>query len=37
LYQVNVQIPNTVASGDAVPVVLSIGGINSNTATIAVQ
>ncbi|HEV2687683.1 MAG TPA: hypothetical protein VGV35_03990, partial [Bryobacteraceae bacterium] len=37
LYQVNVQIPDTTPTGDAVPVVLSIGGIKSNTATIAVQ
>ena len=37
LYQVNVQIPDTSPSGNAVPVVLTIGGVNSNTATIAVQ
>lgn len=36
LYQVNVQVPASVASGSAVPVVVSIGGVNSNTATIAV-
>jgi uncharacterized protein (TIGR03437 family) len=37
LYQVNLQIPDTSPSGNAVPVVLTIGGVNSNTATIAVQ
>ena len=37
LYQVNLQIPDTAPSGNAVPVVLTIGGVNSNTATIAVQ
>ena len=36
LYQVNVQIPNGV-SGDAVAVTLSIGGVGSNAATIAIQ
>jgi uncharacterized protein (TIGR03437 family) len=37
LYQVNFQIPATAPSGSAVGVVLSIGGVNSNTATIAIQ
>jgi uncharacterized protein (TIGR03437 family) len=37
LYQVNLQIPPTAPSGDAVPVVLTIGGVKSNTATIAIQ
>jgi len=37
LYQVNFQIPAKAASGNAVPLVLSIGGVSSNTATIAIQ
>ena len=37
LYQVNLQIPPNAPSGDAVPVVLTIGGVKSNTATIAIQ
>jgi uncharacterized protein (TIGR03437 family) len=37
LYQVNVQIPAGLAGGDAVPVILTIGGVPSNTATIAVE
>jgi uncharacterized protein (TIGR03437 family) len=37
LYQVNVQMPDGVTPGDAVAVVLTIGGVTSNTATIAVQ
>jgi uncharacterized protein (TIGR03437 family) len=37
LYQVNAQIPDGVASGSAVPVTISIGGVASNTVTIAVQ
>ncbi|MBI3693655.1 MAG: SBBP repeat-containing protein [Acidobacteria bacterium] len=37
LYQVNVQAPDIVPPGGAVPVSLSIGGFNSNTVTIAVQ
>ena len=37
LYQVNVQIPDSAPSGDAVPVTLSIGGVAANTVTIAVQ
>ena len=37
LYQVNVQVPPGVTPGNTVPVVLSIGGVQSNTVTIAVQ
>jgi uncharacterized protein (TIGR03437 family) len=37
LYQVNVQVPAGAPSGDAVPVILSIGGAIANTVTIAVQ
>jgi len=37
LYQVNVQVPTGTPTGDAIPVQLSIGGLASNTATIAVQ
>jgi len=37
LYQVNLQIPQTAPSGNAVPVVLKIGGVTSNTVTIAIQ
>jgi uncharacterized protein (TIGR03437 family) len=35
LYQVNVQVPN-VAGGDAVPLLLSIGGVNANAVTVAI-
>ena len=37
LYQVNVQLPTGVPSGNAVPVVVTTASLNSNTATIAVQ
>jgi len=37
LYQVNVLVPSGVIPGNAVPVALSIGGVVSNTVTIAVQ
>lgn len=37
LYQVNVQIPFTAASGPDVTISLTIGGISSNTATIAIE
>jgi len=37
LYQVNVQVPASVAPGGAVSVTISIGGAMSNTVTIAVQ
>jgi sugar lactone lactonase YvrE len=37
LYQVNVRVPAGSTAGGAVPVILSIGGVTSNTVTIAVQ
>jgi uncharacterized protein (TIGR03437 family) len=37
LYQVNVQVPANVAAGSAVPLTIAIGGVTSNTVTIAVQ
>jgi uncharacterized protein (TIGR03437 family) len=37
LYLVTVQVPAGTPSGDAVPILLSIGGFTSNTVTIAVQ
>jgi uncharacterized protein (TIGR03437 family) len=37
LYQVNFQIPLTAASGNSIAVSLTIGGVTSNTATIAIQ
>jgi uncharacterized protein (TIGR03437 family) len=37
LYQVNVQVPQGVAAGDSVPVVLSTGSTLSNTVTISVR
>jgi uncharacterized protein (TIGR03437 family) len=37
LYQVNIQIPAGAPSGSAVPMALSIGGVVSNTVTIAVE
>jgi uncharacterized protein (TIGR03437 family) len=37
LNQINVRLPLGVGSGNAVPVVLNMGGQSSNTATIAVQ
>jgi uncharacterized protein (TIGR03437 family) len=37
LYQVNVKVPDGIAPGDAVPLIVTIGGVPSNTATIAVQ
>jgi uncharacterized protein (TIGR03437 family) len=37
LNQINLRVPLGVSSGNAVPVVLNIGGQSSNTATIAVQ
>jgi uncharacterized protein (TIGR03437 family) len=37
LNQVNFRVPGGVSPGNAVPVVLSIGGQSSNPATIAVQ
>jgi uncharacterized protein (TIGR03437 family) len=37
LYQVNVEVPDGVPKGPAVPLTLTIGGAASNTVTIAVQ
>ncbi len=37
VYQVNAQVPAGITPGDIVPVVLTQGGFQSNTATIAVQ
>lgn len=37
LYQVNAQVPAGSATGSAVPVVISMGGVDSNTVTMAVQ
>ncbi len=37
LYQVNVQVPTGVTPGNAVQVILDVGGVASNTVTIAVQ
>ncbi len=37
LYVVDVQIPMTVQTGNAVPITLTIGGVTSNTVTVAVQ
>ena len=37
LYQVNVQVPDSAASGNNVQLILNIGGLPSNTVTIAVQ
>ena len=37
LNQINARVPAGVSPGNAVPVVLSIGGKSSNTATIAVE
>jgi uncharacterized protein (TIGR03437 family) len=37
LYQVNAQVPANAPTGDAVPVVLTIGAATSNAVTIAVQ
>jgi uncharacterized protein (TIGR03437 family) len=37
LYQVNVEVPPGAPAGSAVPVVLTIGGVTSNSVTIAVQ
>ena len=35
-YQVNAVVPSGSATGDTVPVAISIGGITSNTVTIAI-
>ena len=37
LYQVNAQVPAGVTPGSAVPVVISMGGVESNAVTIAVE
>jgi uncharacterized protein (TIGR03437 family) len=37
LYQVNAQVPSGTASGSSISVVIGIGGVQSNTVTIAVQ
>jgi uncharacterized protein (TIGR03437 family) len=37
LYQINVQVPSGAPTGPNVPIVLTIGGVPSNTATIAVD
>jgi uncharacterized protein (TIGR03437 family) len=37
LYQINIQIPDGAPLGNAVPVILYIGGVPSNTVTIAIQ
>ena len=37
LYQVNAQVPTSIAPGNAVPLVVSQNGLASNTVTIAVQ
>jgi uncharacterized protein (TIGR03437 family) len=37
LYQVNVLIPNAAPAGGSVNLVLTIGGVQSNTVTIAIQ
>ena len=37
LYQINAHVPANAPAGDVVPVVISIGGANSNAVTIAVQ
>jgi len=37
LYQVDVQVPQGVSPGDAVPLLITVGGTQSNTVTIAVS
>lgn len=37
LYQVNAQLPENTPTGDTVPLVLTIGGIDSNPVTLAIQ
>jgi uncharacterized protein (TIGR03437 family) len=37
LYVVDVQIPTTVQTGNAVPITLTIGNVMSNTVTVAIQ
>ncbi len=37
LYQVNVEVPQEVSPGPALPLILTINGVPSNTVTIAVE
>lgn len=37
VYQVNILIPANAPCGSAVPVVLNLGGVTSNTVKIAIQ
>jgi len=37
LYQVNVEVPANAPTGDAVPVVLTIGGVTANAVTVAIR
>jgi uncharacterized protein (TIGR03437 family) len=37
LYQVNVQVPASATSGNAVPLTITVGGVTSNTVTVALQ
>jgi len=37
VYQVNTLVPQGISPGDAIPVVISVGGVLSNTVTIAIQ
>ncbi len=37
VYQINVQIPDDASAGNAVSLALSVGGVKSNTVTIALQ
>ena len=37
LYQINIEVPADAPSGNAVPLVVSIGGVSSQTTTIAVE
>ena len=36
LFQINAQVPDGAASGDAVPVTVSLGGVTSNVVTVAI-
>ena len=37
LFQINVQVPADAPSGDAIPIAIEIGGVMSNTVTIAIE
>ena len=37
VYQINIRIPDNAPLGDAVPILLYIGGVPSNTVMIAIQ